>query len=112
MKKVKPNKAPGPDGISGYILKHCAPSLGNPLSILFNKSYISGVLPDDWKTANVVPIHKKGHKGDIENYRPISLTSLVMKIFEKCVRVRLYNLCQDKITNFQHGFLPHKSCKM
>ena len=110
LKKVKPNKAPGPDGISGHILKHCSYSLGRPLSILFNKAYISGVLPDDWKTANVVPIHKKGHKEDIENYRPVSLTSLVMKIFEKCIRVRIYNLCQDKISNFQHGFLPQKSC--
>ena len=77
---------------------------------MFNKSYISGVLPDDWKTANVVPIHKKGRKDDIENYRPVSLTSLVMKIFEKCIRLRIYNLCKDKISSAQHGFLPEKSC--
>ena len=90
LMKVKPNKAPGPDGISGHILKHCAPSLSRPLSIIFNKSFSTGILPEDWKTANVVPIHKKGHKDDIENYRPVSLTSLAMKIFEKCIRSRIY----------------------
>ncbi len=60
--------------------------------------------------SNVVPIHKKDDKSSVENYRPISLTSLVMKIFEKCVREKLYNLCVDKITAKQHGFLPEKSC--
>ncbi len=110
LKKVKPNKAPGPDGITGHVLKNCAPSLNTPLSILFNASYVQGTLPVEWKTANVVPIHKKGRKDDIENYRPISLTSLVMKIFEKCLRNRIYNKCKPYITNKQHGFLPERSC--
>ena len=67
-------------------------------------------MPDDWKNANVVPIHKKGLKNDVANYRPISLTSLVMKIFEKCIRDEVYSLCKDKITPNQHGFLPNRSC--
>ena len=41
-----------------------------------------GQLPNDWKIANVVPIHKKGDKSDVNNYRPISLTSLVVKVME------------------------------
>ena len=86
LRQIKSNKAPGPDGISGHILKHCSDSLSFPLSILFNKSYRSGCIPEDWKNANVVPIHKKGAKDDVKNYRPVSLTSLVMKIFEKCIR--------------------------
>ena len=83
LKNIDINKSQGPDGINGAILKHCAPSLAFPLSILFNISYSSGQLPPDWKLANVVPVHKKGDKSDIENYRPISLTSLVMKVMEK-----------------------------
>ena len=110
LRKVKPNKAIGPDGISGYILKHCASSLNYPLCLLFSKAYFSGTLPNDWKIANVVPIHKKGAKDNIENYRPISLTSLVMKIFEKCVRNHIYKITQDKISPFQHGFMPERSC--
>ena len=110
LRQIKPNKAPGPDSISGHVLKHCSDSLSFPLSILFNKSYRTSTFPDDWKNANVVPIHKKGLKNDVANYRPVSLTSLVMKIFEKCIRDEIYSLCKDKITPNQHGFLPNRSC--
>ena len=79
-------------------------------SKLFNLSYQTGQIPQEWRNANVVPIHKKKDKSNVENYRPISLTSLIMKIFEKCVRNQIYNLCCDKITGYQHGFLPSKSC--
>ena len=110
LRKVDPSKASGPDGISGHILKNCSTSLCYPLSILFNKSYRSSILPHDWKDANVVPIHKKGDKADVQNYRPVSLTSLVMKNFEKCLRDKIYDTCKNKITPYQHGFLPGKSC--
>ena len=110
LKKVKVKKAPGPDAISGHVLKNCASVLSSPLAMLFNISYQTGELPDDWKSAYVVPIHKSDKKDDIENYRPVSLTSLVMKIFEKCLRTILYEKCKDKITIMQHGFLPERSC--
>ena len=110
LKKVKAKKAPGPDAISGHILKNCASVLSSPLAMLFNISYQTGDLPEDWKSAYVVPIHKSDKKDDIENYRPVSLTSLVMKIFEKCLRDILYEKCKDKITIMQHGFLPERSC--
>ena len=106
LKNIDINKSQGPDGINGAILKHCAPSLVFPLSILFNISYSSGQLPPDWKLANVVPVHKKGDKSDIENYRPISLTSLVMKVMEKIIRDEIYSHCKDLISDKQHGFLP------
>ena len=67
-------------------------------------------MPDEWKIANVVPVHKKGDKNCVENYRPISLTSIVSKIFEKCIRDEIYTHCKDRIHDSQHGFLPHKSC--
>ena len=60
--------------------------------------------------ANVVPVHKKGPKTSIENYRPISLTCLVMKVFQKIVRDELLAKCQHKLNQNQHGFLPQKSC--
>ena len=110
LRGVKPNKAAGPDGIDGTILKYCSDSLHIPLCILFSKSYESGYLPQDWRNANVVPVHKKGDKAYVENYRPISLTSLVMKLFEKCLRDKIIDICGDKITSCQHGFVPKKSC--
>ena len=83
LSSVNSNKASGLDGIHGKILKNCSESLAYPLSLIFKISYNTGSLPKEWKLANVVPIHKKGSKDDIKNYRPISLTCLVMKLFEK-----------------------------
>ena len=86
LRNINPNKAQGPDGINGRILKNCAATLSYPISKLFELSYSTGDIPDEWKLANVVPIHKKGSKSNVENYRPISLTSIIMKQFEKVVR--------------------------
>ena len=83
---INPNKAQGPDLIHGRVLKECASTLAYPLSRLFKLSYVSGNIPADWKLANVVPVHKKGSKSEVSNYRPISLTSLVMKINERIIR--------------------------
>ena len=110
LKKINSNKAMGPDGIHGNILKNCAVSLAYPLSILFYLSYNYGSIPREWKLANVVPIHKKGAKENIENYRPISLTCLIMKTFERIVKDKILVITSNKLDNRQHGFLSKKSC--
>ena len=81
-----------------------------PLSQLYNTSFRTGLIPEEWKLANVVPVHKKDDKTDVENYRPISLTCLVMKVFENCIRTKVMEKCKDLINQKQHGFLPSKSC--
>ena len=110
LKSLNSNKAMGPDKIHGRILKSCASSLSKPLSILFQNSYSSGKIPDEWKSALVVPVHKKGPKANVENYRPISLTCIVMKVMEKIVRDELMLRCGHLIDPRQHGFLKDKSC--
>ncbi|MCP4458443.1 MAG: hypothetical protein GY816_10545, partial [Cytophagales bacterium] len=92
--QVNPRKAHGPDGIHGMVLKNCAFGMAYPLSILFRLSYNTGIIPVEWKLANVVPVHKKGSKLDVENYRPISLTCLIMKIFERIVRNEILLKCE------------------
>ena len=82
---INSNKACGPDKIHGKILKNCAVSLAYPLAVMFKVSYNTGSIPREWKMAHIVPIHKKGPKENVENYRPISLTSLVMKTFERII---------------------------
>ena len=69
---------------------------------MFNISFVTGITTDDWKLASVVPIHKKVERGSVENYRPISLTSLIMKIFEKCIRQELSNACDELLDPRQH----------
>ena len=110
LKNLKPNKAMGPDNIHGKVLKNCSRTLAPALSILYKMSYSSGLLPSEWKLANVVPVHKKGSKTDVQNYRPISLTSLVVKVMERIIRDELMLKCGDLIDHRQHGFLPEKSC--
>ena len=110
LSAVNSNKTSGPDGIHGKILKNCAVSLAYPLSIIFNISYNTGCIPKEWKLAHVVPIHKKGSKEDVENYRPISLTCLVMKIFERIIKDELLIRTQHLLDKRQHGFLCNKSC--
>ena len=104
------NKSTGPDNISALVLKKCATTIAFPLHLLFNLSFKTGSLPSDWKLAHIVPIHKKGDKGDIENYRPISLTSIISKLFEKCIRDELFLECKHLLHDTQHGFLTSKSC--
>ena len=110
LSNINSNKAQGPDGIHGKILKNCAVGLAFPLTCIFRASYNSGHIPEEWKLANVVPIFKKGDKASVENYRPISLTCLVMKVFERLVKEKLLSLTVDFLDPRQHGFLEQKSC--
>ena len=77
---------------------------------MFNLSFKTGSIQAEWKLAQIVPIHKKGDKNNVENYRPISLTCINSKIFEKSIRDALLNYCREYIHDSQHGFLPQKSC--
>ena len=110
LSNINANKANGPDAIHGKILKFCAVSLAYPLSLMFNLSYNTGNVPMEWKLANVVPIHKKGSKENVENYRPISLTSLVMKTFERIVKDKILEHTGHLLDERQHGFVSKRSC--
>ena len=111
LKHIKNSSSPGPDEISQRILKEVAHEVSVPLSILYNKSINTGQLPLDWKTANVVPLFKSGSKGEPINYRPISLTSVIVKIMERVIKENIMkHLTSNKlISSSQHGFLPKKS---
>ena len=79
---------------------------------LFNQSLTSGELPDDWTTANVSPVFKKGSKSDPSNYRPISLTSVVCKCLEHVIhRHIMFHIERHQIlTDCQHGFRKNRGC--
>ena len=81
------------------------------LQRVFNLSLNQAKFPLIWKSANVTPIHKNDSKSDISNYQPISILSVVGKVFEKIVFKYVYNHFKDNflISTFQSGFLPGKS---
>ena len=66
--KIKENKASGPDGIPGNLLRICANEIAEVLPLLFQLSLDQGCLPSDWKQAHIVPVFKKGDRGSVENY--------------------------------------------
>ena len=107
---IDPSKAQGPDQIPARLLKECAQEISESLCLLFNKSFHTGIFPQQWKLANIVPILKKCPASNVQNYRPISLLSNIGKIFERCVFNRVINHISNQLHNFQHGFLKGKSC--
>jgi hypothetical protein len=111
IRKLKVSKSPGPDLITAKVLSNCAAELSVPLCVLMEQSFRSGVLPPDWRSAIVRPIFKKGDKFDAANYRPVSLTSLVVKAMESIIydQVVRFLLDCDLIPLQQHGLLPGKS---
>ena len=76
-------KAHGPDLISVNMVKLCGQHLSMPLKIIFENILETGIFPDQWKEANVTPVHKKNDKQLITNYRPISLLPVLAKVFER-----------------------------
>ena len=85
IKTLDINKAHGHDEVSIRMLKLCDKSIVKPLSIIFNNCKLKNTFPNLWKKANVVPIHKKGEKDLIKNYRLVSLLPIFGKIFERLI---------------------------
>jgi len=84
---LKPDKSAGPDTVHPRVLKECAHVLAQPLFLLYRKSMDEGKIPLDWKSGHVTPIHKKGSRAEVGNYRPVSLTSVVCKVMENLLEM-------------------------
>ena len=89
----------------------CDDSIVLPLRLIFQNILSTGIFPDLWKRANVTPIHKKGDKQIIKNYRPISLLPICSKLFEKIIFNNIYNFLNSSalLTKNQSGFRPGDS---
>ena len=110
---VKVAKAVGPDGIPNLVLKECADQLAPGLTLIFQESINTGVLPEDWLNANVAPLFKKGDRHKAENYRPVSLTSVTGKLLEHIICRELLNHLEryNILTSLNHGFRAGFSCE-
>ena len=105
------NTAMGPDKLHPLLLKRCATQLAYPLHLIFSRSLREGILPSDWKSSTVIPIFKKGPRYDPLNYRPISLTSVCGKVFERivCEHLSEYLESNSILSPHQFGFRSSRS---
>ena len=110
LKALNINKATGADEIPARLLKKTAEQIAPSLAQLFNISVHQGDLPGEWKLANIIPVYKMGDKAQVENYRPISLLSIVSKVLERCILVQIRDHLKGLISHVQHGFTTGRSC--
>ena len=110
---LRPFKAAGLEDILAYLLKETAYQLSPSLTQVFTASLNQSKLPSDWKTAHVVPAHKKGDRSLPNNYKPISLMSLCCKALKHIISTNIYShLSQANILCYaQHGFRERRSCE-
>ena len=90
LESLKNNKSPGPDKITNEMLQHLGPIAKAKLLEIYNNSWKKGQVPQIWKEANMMPVHKPGKKrNEASSYRPISLTSCIGKTMERMINTRL-----------------------
>ena len=88
INKLGQSEAHGHDEISIRMSKICGDSVCRPLNIIFKTSLCTGKFPLEWKKANIVPIHKKGDKQAVINYRPVSLLPFAVKYLKDCFIIK------------------------
>ena len=91
LRKLKRNKAAGPDSLPPNLLKDCARIIARPVAHIINLSLKSSIVPTSWKSAKVTPIYKSGNSELFSNYRPISVLPILSKILERAVHNQLYD---------------------
>lgn len=112
LNSLNENKAHGPDNIPSKLLKILGGNCDFVEAVvdLLNQCIKEKKIPSIWKTAIVIPLHKKGSMQEAGNYRPVSLTCILCKIYENVIKEYITERLYEKITTSQHGFMAGKSC--
>lgn len=110
--EISSSAAAGPDRYPALLLKNCKYNMAKPLYLLWRKSLDCGKIPQLMKMANIIPIHKGNSKGLAANYRPVALTSHLIKLFEKVLRNQMIGYMEENnlFNPGQHGFRLGRSC--
>ncbi|PNF19791.1 hypothetical protein B7P43_G14658 [Cryptotermes secundus] len=109
IKRLRPTKSVGTDGIPNFVIKGCSEILVPVLRYIFNLSLSQNSFPKLWKQAIIVPVFKKGKTSSVRNYRPIAILNNFSKVFEFIIHDHIYQFFKSKLSPFQHGFIKSKS---
>ena len=112
LAKLNISKAAGPDGLHARVLKELKDEITVPLTIIYHKSLIEGMVPSQWREAYIKPIFKKGKRNSPSNYRPVSLTAICCKMLERIIRSDIVKHLEGLglLSIDQHGFREGRSC--
>ncbi|GAB0203341.1 mitochondrial enolase superfamily member 1 [Grus japonensis] len=102
------HKSMGLDGIHPRVLRELVEVLTKPLVIIYQQFWLTREVPVDWRSANVMPIYKKGQKEDLDNYRPVSLGKVMEQIILSAITWHVQD--NQVIRPSQHGFMKGRSC--
>ena len=113
LSKLDVRKSAGVDDISAHMLKLSAPYITHIITEICNLSITKNKFPNDWKTAVVTPLFKKGFTDDPGNYRPIAILPILSKLLERHVFNCLYGflVCHDLVISRESGFRSKHSCQ-
>ena len=112
IKEIGEFSASAEEDIPSRILKNCAAELCYPIMLIWHSSMNSGHIAPAFKKQIITPVFKKGSRAKAANYRPISLTSHIIKTFERIIRTRIVKHLEENnlLCKNQHGFLKGRSC--
>ena len=107
--RINPRKAAGPDNIPGRVLKDCAEELTDVLTDIFNISLSQAVVPSCFKETTIIPVPKKSSPSGFNDYRPVALTSTIMKCFERLVMKQIKSTLPPSLDPFQFAYRAKRS---
>lgn len=104
LRGVKERESPGPDNIGGRLIKSCAEPLSDIFAFIFNKSLQLHQVPHLWKESAIVPVPKTKVPKSLDDFRPVALTSLIMKAFEKIIKQEILAITQSQLDPLQFAY--------
>ncbi|VEN59416.1 unnamed protein product, partial [Callosobruchus maculatus] len=113
IQNLPPKSSTGLDEIPTIVVKKVASIICDPISDIINECFSTGSIPTKLKISKITPVHKKGSKDDVSNYRPVALLSVFSKVIERIIYNRFLSFFIDNkifVMN-QYGFLPKRSTK-
>ncbi len=109
LKRVNVRKAAGPDGITGRVLRSCADQLAGLFTFIFNESLATSVVPTSFKKSVIIPVPKNSKPSCLNDYRPVALTSTVMKVFERLLKKHICSSIPATLDPLQFAYRPNRS---